>query len=144
MGIGEEEDQSYALPSIHSEFGDDTWCALKSCDKRFTPKTHNQRYCSPSCQQEVGKRAYRVGKKKANSRGMHCGKVSGSPPMRRVLAFLKRKRQTTLEIQVKARVCNPATWVSALRKNGFNIVCEYLGTSKGSRIYRYQLVKGSK
>ena len=123
----------------------DSWCKLKSCDKRFAPKTHNQRYCSPACQQEVGKQAYKAGKKKTG--GMHCGKVKNSPPMRRVLALLKKKRQTTLEIQIKARVCNPATWVSALRHNGFDIPkAEYMGKDKksGARVYRYQLIKGSK
>ena len=130
--------------AIYSELGTDSWCALKSCDKRFAPKTHNQKYCSPACQQEVGKQAYKAGKKKTG--GMHCGKVKNSPPMRRVLALLRKKRQTTLEIQIKARVCNPATWISALRHNGFDITCEYMGRDEksGARVYRYQLIKEKK
>ncbi|MCK5606533.1 hypothetical protein KAR91_31815 [Candidatus Pacearchaeota archaeon] len=119
-------------------------CLLKSCGKEFIPKAWNQRYCSKDCQREVGKQAYRAGKKKTGK--MHVGKLKNSPPMRRVLALLKKKHQTTLEIQIKARVCNPATWVSALRHNGFNITCEYMGKDEksGARVYRYQLIKGKK
>jgi len=111
-------------------------CARKTCGKPYTLKTHNQKFCSTTCQRLVHDKPKGT---------MHFGKVKNSPPMRRVLALLRKKRQTTLEIQVKARVCNPATWVSALRKNGFNIVCEYVGTdASDSRVYRYQLIKGGK
>lgn len=120
-------------------------CENKPCGKPFTLKTWNAKYCSTTCQRAVGAEAYRDGVKKRESRGMHFGKVKNSPPMRRVLALLKRKRQTTLELQIKAVVCNPATWVSALRKNGFNIVCKYMGkTENGHRVYRYQLIKAKK
>ncbi len=144
MGLGKGEGQNAALPSMYSELHDDRWCALKSCDKRFTPKTHNQRYCSTSCQQEVGKRAYRVGKKKIDSRGMHFSKVEGSPPQQRILHLLKDGiAYTTREIQARARVCNPATWISALKKQGHNIVCKYkCRTGDGSNIYTYQLLGG--
>lgn len=140
MGTTKDEGLNSASRAIYS----DKWCILKSCDKRFAPKTHNQEYCSKACQLEMGKRTYQAGKKKNG--GMHFSKLKNSPPMRRILALLKKKRQTTLELQIKGRVCNPATWVSALRHNGFNIVCECIGRDEksGARVYRYQLIKGAK
>ncbi len=143
MGLGRDKRRSDLPPSIYGEIGTDSWCALKSCDKRFAPKTHNQRFCSPGHQQEYGVRAYQAGVNKRNSQGMKCGKITGSPSMRRILALLKKRPHTTEEIQTKARVCNPATWISALRHNGFNIPdAEYMGTNEyGSKIFRYRLLK---
>lgn len=143
MRVGKDKTRKGSSRSIYSELR----CFLKSCDKRFTPKTHNQMYCSVACQQEVGKRAYLTGKKKANSQGMKCGKITGSPSMRRVLALLKKRPHTTEEIQTKARVCNPATWISSLRHNGFNIPdAEYMGTNEesGARIFSYRLIERDK
>lgn len=137
MGIGKHTGSINPPRFIY----DDLWCALKSCDKRFTPKTHNQKYCSVSCQEEVGKRAYQAGKKKTGSRGMHFGRVSKSPAQRRILKLLQDGLpHTTRQIQDKARVCNPATWISALKMNGYNIECRYRGKDKfDNRIYYYQL-----
>ena len=116
-------------------------CFLKSCGKRFTPKVHNQKYCSSTCQLAQGKKAYQDGIKKRQNGGMHFGKVAGSPAQRRILKLLQDKLpHTTRQIQQKANVCNPATWISALNMQGYNIECKYRSKSKdGARIYYYQL-----
>ena len=116
-------------------------CKNKPCGKPFTRKAWNHEYCSISCQRIVGIQAYQDGVKKRNSRGMKFGKVSGSPAQRRILKLLKDKLpHTTRQIQEKANVCNPATWISALNMQGYDIECKYRGTDEhGSKIYTYQL-----
>ena len=75
---------------------------------------------------------------------MNFGKVSGSPAQRRILALLKDGlAYSTREIQRRANVCNPATWISALNAQGYNIVCQYAGQNNpGYKIYIYQLING--
>jgi hypothetical protein len=110
-------------------------CARKTCGKSFTRKTQNHEYCSITCQRLIHD------KKRGK---MRCGAFVGSPPQRRVLNLLKKGPQTTLEIQQKARVCNPATWISSLRQNGFNIPdAEYKGRDEetGIRIFSYRLIE---
>lgn len=46
---------------------------------------------------------------------------------------------TTAQLQRLTRSCSVATDVSELRRNGFIINCEYMGTRNGRRIYRYKL-----
>jgi hypothetical protein len=72
---------------------------------------------------------------------MHAAKVENSPALQSILAFLRERGATgatTWEILERCRVGNPATEVSALRKNGFNIECKYQFTSGDRRkVYRY-------
>ena len=107
-------------------------CARRACGKPFTRKTRNHEYCSTTCQ--------RLFHDKPKGK-MHFSKVSGSPPQQRILHLLKDGiAYTTREIQARARVCNPATWISALKMQGHNIVCEYkCRCENGSKIYTYQL-----
>lgn len=141
--VGEAKTQNDLSQPIHGELGADSWCVLKSCGKRFVLKTHNQRFCCPGHQQEHGVGAYKDGVKRRDSRGMHITKVSGSPSQRRILHLLQDGRSyTTRQIQEKAKVCNPATWISSLNKQGYSIECKYYGVVNGSKIYHYTL-KGS-
>ena len=76
---------------------------------------------------------------------MHASKLDHSPPMQRVLALFKEcglgESLTTSYISENAHVENAATWVSALRRNGYDIRCEYAYmTQAGGRVYRYRLV----
>ena len=75
--------------------------------------------------------------------GFHAASLAGSKPLQRVLQFLRmfgKTGITTAILAEYANVQNVATWVSALRHNGFDIECKYEGQSNdGARIYRYWL-----
>ena len=73
---------------------------------------------------------------------MHAAKVANSPPLQAVLGFLRSRGAqgaTTWEFIEEARVANPATEVSALRHNGYNIECKYQEKRNGRKVYRYWL-----
>lgn len=76
---------------------------------------------------------------------MHAAKVENSPSLRAVLGFLKERGPqgvTSWEFIERCRVANPATEVSALRHNGYNIKCEYQETNENKRkVYRYWLIE---
>lgn len=108
-------------------------CARKACGKPFTRKTWNQKYHSGICQRLFHDKPKGT---------MNFSKVLGSPPQQRILHLLKDGiAYTTREIQRRARVCNPATWISSLKMQGYVIECKYKGVNKktGARIYTYQL-----
>jgi hypothetical protein len=76
--------------------------------------------------------------------GFHASKLHNSPAQQRIwryLQFVGASGATTLEISANAAVQNVATWVSHLRKNDCNVVCEYSCMLNGSRIYRYWLAE---
>ena len=109
-------------------------CARRACGKPFTRKTYNQEYCTLACQ-----RLFHDKPKGA----MHFSKLSRSAPLQRVHNLLKKGPQTTKQIERLARVSNPATWVSMLRKNGINALnAQHIKTNKdGTKVYRYELAK---
>ena len=74
---------------------------------------------------------------------MHAGRVETSAPLKAVLAFLQLRGSsgaTTWQIIEEAKVANPATEVSALRQNGFAILCKYEGKFNSRKVYRYTLL----
>lgn len=75
---------------------------------------------------------------------MHASKLETSKPLQSILAMLRDRGQqgaTTKEIADACSVENAATWISALRKNGFNIACDYQGTFDGRKRFRYHLIE---
>lgn len=75
---------------------------------------------------------------------MHFAKLENNKPLQAILSPLRERGEkgaTTAEIHDYASVENPATWVSALRKNGFAVRCDYLGLSENKRkVYSYRLI----
>jgi len=74
---------------------------------------------------------------------MHAAKIQHSQPLQAVLAFLQARGDqgvTTWEFIEYARVANPATEVSALRHNGYNVECKYQEKKNGRKVYRYKLL----
>lgn len=73
-------------------------------------------------------------------KGMHVTKVSNSEKCQRIVKCLIRRSHTGIELQNRTGLLSISTWVSNLRHNGYNIVCDQL---RGGRepIYRYTLVK---
>lgn len=75
---------------------------------------------------------------------MHASKLETSKPLQAILTMLRDRGQqgaTTKEIADSCMVENAATWVSMLRRNGYNIVCDFQGTFEGRRRYRYHLIE---
>ena len=76
---------------------------------------------------------------------MHAARLSQSPRLQRMLAFLRDRPLsgcTGREFVLACEVLNPATYVSELRKNGFNIECSYERTTEGGRsVHRYRLIE---
>lgn len=75
---------------------------------------------------------------------MHAARLEKSPRLQRALAALKEAGMLGLsswEWVQKARLPNPGTTASELRKNGYVIDCELLTTyGDGTRIYLYRLM----
>lgn len=75
---------------------------------------------------------------------MHFAKIENNKPLQDILTLLRERGErgaTTAEIHSYASVENPATWVSALRKNGYSVECKYVGLSENKRkVYNYRLV----
>jgi hypothetical protein len=78
---------------------------------------------------------------------MHAAKVEKSTRLRKCLMFLRaagRPGATTAELQGFTASMAPATDVSELRAQGYEIDCTYQGTSRrGRKVYRYTY-KGKK
>lgn len=75
---------------------------------------------------------------------MHASKLETSKPLQAILTMLRDRGQqgaTTKEIADGCGVENAATWISALRHNGYRIECDYQGTFEGRRRYRYHLIE---
>lgn len=76
---------------------------------------------------------------------MNAGKVENSPGLKAVLGILELRGPagvTTWQFIEEAHVANPATEVSALRHNGYQIDCKYEGKRNGRKVYRYTLIPG--
>lgn len=75
---------------------------------------------------------------------MHAAKVENSKPLQLILGLLLSRGEhgaTTLEIAEYASVQSASTWVSALRKNGHQVKCDYEGLSANHRkVHRYRLI----
>ena len=74
---------------------------------------------------------------------MHAAKIEKSETLQRLRDYLTTQGATgatSYQLVVALELVAPATWVSALRKNGYDVECKYEGTNPhGSRIYRYVL-----
>lgn len=73
---------------------------------------------------------------------MHNAKVETSSRLRKMLIMLERGRTyNTFELQKATNDMSPATTISELRKNGYNIKCCYQRrTAAGRKIYNYELL----
>ena len=73
---------------------------------------------------------------------MHAARLASSPRLQRVLRLLQDgQAHSTMDINIRARVCVAGTAVSELRHNGAEIACSYQGKADdGSRIYVYRLI----
>ena len=80
---------------------------------------------------------------------MHFARLDRSDTLRRILLLLQTRGEagvTTAEISQAFREAGSglesvSTWISALRHNGVNVECEYVGMTETRRkIYKYRLV----
>jgi hypothetical protein len=76
---------------------------------------------------------------------MHASRLETSKPLQAILMMLRDRGQqgaTTKEIADGCGVENAATWISALRKNGFRVESDYQGMNEnGRKIWRYHLIE---
>ena len=76
---------------------------------------------------------------------MHAGKIQTNATLQSLLAYLRERivsGATSMDLMRDLNMVAPATWVSMLRKNGYNVECEYESVSAvtGRKTYRYRLV----
>ena len=73
----------------------------------------------------------------------HAGRLDKSVRLKRVLAVLRASRKsgiTTMSLNKLAVTTRSSSDVSELRTNGFEIACQFVGTTPdGLRIHRYHL-----
>lgn len=76
---------------------------------------------------------------------MNYGSIDRCPRLRSILGLLMSRGlegATTLEIHDICGALNPATEVSAIRHQGYDIKCKYeRRTETGAKVYRYRLVQ---
>lgn len=73
---------------------------------------------------------------------MHNADAEKSPRLMRTLEVLKAfpEGATTWDLQCLTNSMAPATDISEIRQNGYDVVCTYEGkTSTNRRIFRYHL-----
>lgn len=77
--------------------------------------------------------------------GFHAPNIATSKMLQELRDFIGAFGDpgcTSMEIFNRFQVLNPAREVSALRKNGINVQCDYERTNEnGKRIYRYRLIR---
>lgn len=75
---------------------------------------------------------------------MHAADPGKSERLKRILRFLRERAElgaTSMEVTDQCSVVAPATYVSEIRRAGFQIECTYEGRSQaGAKVYRYRLV----
>ena len=75
---------------------------------------------------------------------MNAGKIETCKTLQDIHSFLEFKGTsgaTTKEIADAVGCENAATWISALRQNGYVIECKYERlTEDGKKVYRYKLL----
>ena len=75
---------------------------------------------------------------------IHKIDIRTSVRLKKILSFLERcggQGATGLEIWRECDALNPATYISHLRANGYDIECRYAGKSvTGASVYRYFLL----
>jgi hypothetical protein len=73
---------------------------------------------------------------------LHSADVEKSARLKRTLEVLQSfpEGATTWDIQCLTSSMAPATDISELRQNGYDVICQYEGkTSTNRRIFRYRL-----
>lgn len=75
---------------------------------------------------------------------MNAGRLETSAPLRILHSLLLERGAngaTSLEIAERCSTVAPATLVSALRHNGYEVACDYLRrTEAGRKVYRYTIM----
>ena len=74
---------------------------------------------------------------------MHAARIENSERLTRILTLLSAHPEgvTGLDISIRCNVLNPATYVSELRANGYDIRAAYMGQNDNKRrIYSYRLL----
>ena len=76
----------------------------------------------------------------------HYGRIEKSRRLQRLLAYLRMRGKwgaTSMNLSSELHRCSIATDISELRRNGYQVNCEYLRTtSNGSRVHLYTLEEG--
>jgi len=71
---------------------------------------------------------------------MHSALIESSDRLQRMLNALRGGSKTTFQLQAETNDMAPATTISELRQNGFEIHCLYRGKSNGRKVYSYFLI----
>lgn len=74
---------------------------------------------------------------------MHYTKLDKSSRLQKILQYLHKRGDrgaTTAEIATKFKLQSASTWLSMLRHNGVDVLCEYVKTTDdGAKIFRYKV-----
>lgn len=128
-----------AMTSEGAVNGKELQCEHPNCEAMIRKPARGQKYCSMYCKDQLHKLEREVGRKRLTSNGMHYASLD-SPILQIMLTFLGRNgKVTSKEIMMGTCDCGWRATISALRKHGYVIACEFKGTFAGRKRYEYEL-----
>ena len=128
-----------AMTSEGAVNGKGQQCEHPNCEAMIPKPARGQKYCSMFCKDQLHKLEREVGRKALTSTGMHYASLD-SPVLQKMLSFLEsHKKVTSLEIMAGTLDCGWRASISSLRKHGYVIGCEFIGTFGGRKRYEYEL-----